>query len=103
LLAFLADAQNRLGYQDTEEVKFLMKFILDDHDFKPASKQLGLTLLDHEEVEAVASFVAAFDSALGPREKSLSDITAEEWLVVAATAARARECLIKRGDSWFED
>jgi len=103
LLAFLTDAQKRSGYQDTEEVKFLMNFMFDEHDFNPTSQQLGLMLLNREEVEAVAAFVAALDSELRPREKSLSAITAEEWLAVAATAARARACLIKQGESWFED
>jgi hypothetical protein len=40
-------------------------------------------LLDHDEVEAIATFVTAFDAALGPREKSLSAITAEEWRPVS--------------------
>ena len=103
LLAFLADAQKRSGHQDTKEVKFLMNFIFDDHDFNPTSQQLGLMLLDREEVEAVAAFVAALDSAVGPREKSLSEITAGEWVIVAETAARARVCLLKQGESWFDD
>lgn len=103
LLAFLADAQRRSGYQDTAEVKLLVNFIFDDHDFNPASHQLGLTLLDREEVETVAAFVAALDSAVGPRQKLLSEIAAEDWLAVAETAARARARLLKHGDSWFED
>ena len=103
LLAFLADAQKRSGHQDTAEVKFLLNFIFDDHDFKPASQQLGLTLLDRGEVEVVGAFVAALDAAAGPREKSLSEITAEEWMPVAQTAARARACLLKQGELWFED
>lgn len=103
LLAFLAEAQTASGYQDTAEVKFLVNFIFDDHDFKPTSQQLGLTLLDREEVEAVAAFVVALDSALGSRQKSLSEIAADEWAPVAETAARARARLLKRGESWFED
>jgi len=103
LLLYLADAQKPSLYQDTSEVKFLMNFIFDDHDFKSTSQELGLTLLDQEEVEAVAAFVAAFESALGPRKKPLSAITAEEWAVVAETATRAHECLIQQGVSWFED
>jgi hypothetical protein len=103
LMAFLAEAQKRSGHQDTAEVKFLVHFIFDDHDFKPTSQQLGLTLLDSDEVEAVAAFVAALDSAAGSREKSLSDITVDEWVIVAQAAARARTCLLRQGESWFED
>lgn len=103
LLAFLAYAQKPSLYEDTSEVKFLMNFIFDDHDFKPAAQQLGWMLLDHDEVEAIAAFVTVFDAALGSREKSLSAITAEEWGPVATAAARARECLLKQGEAWFED
>ena len=80
LLAFLADAQQRSGYRDTAEVGFLVNFFFDDHDFNAASDQLGLTLLDREEVEVVAAFVAALDLAVGSRHKSLSEITAGDWL-----------------------
>ncbi len=97
LLAFLAGAQNPSLYEDTPEVKFLMNFIFDDHDFKPAAQQLGRMLLDRDEVEAIGAFVALFDAALGPREKSLSAITAGEWEPVATAAARARECLLRHG------
>jgi hypothetical protein len=103
LFAFLADAQNPSLYEDTSEVKFLMNFIFDDHDFKPAARQLGWMLLDRDEVEAIAAFVAVFDAALGPREKSLSAITAGEWGPVATEAARARECLPRQGEAWFEE
>jgi hypothetical protein len=54
LLAFLADAQKPSLYEDTSGMKFLMNFIFDDHDFKPAAQQLGWMLLDHDEVEAIA-------------------------------------------------
>lgn len=103
LLAYLADAQNASLYEDTSEVKLLMHFIFEDHDFKPAAQQLGWMLLDRDEVDAMAAFVTAFEAALGPRQKSLSAIAAGEWEPVATAAAHARECLLKRGDAWFED
>lgn len=80
-----------------------MNFIFDDHDFKPAAQQLGWMLLDRDEVEAIDIFVTGFDAALGPREKPLSTIAAGEWAAVAIAAARARECLLKHGEPWFEN
>jgi hypothetical protein len=103
LLAFLGDAQRRSAHEDAAEMKFLVRFIFDDHDFGPASQQLGLTLLDSAEVEAVANFVAALDAAIGPRQSPLSEITGDQWRPVSETAARARSCLVKQGESWFED
>jgi hypothetical protein len=103
LLALLAEAQKRSGHEDTAEMKFLMKFVFDDHDFKPASLQLGLMLLDREEADAVAAFVAALDSATGLGAKSTAEIISDEWLPVSQVGARARLCLLRQGESWFED
>lgn len=80
-----------------------MNFFFDDHDFKQAAQQLGWMLLDHDEVEVIAAFVTVFSAALGPREKSLSEITAREWSPVVTAAAHARDCLLKQGEAWFED
>ncbi|KAF0187369.1 MAG: hypothetical protein IV086_05535 [Hyphomonadaceae bacterium] len=103
LIAYLLDAQNLALWQEPDEVKFLMHFVFDDHDFQPPSQQLGFMLLDDEEVDAMTAFVTAFSSALGPRSKRLSEISAEEWSVVARTAAHARLCLLQKGESWFKD
>lgn len=103
LLAYLGDAQKPSAHEDFDEMKSLTNFVFDDHDFNPSSQQLGLTLLDQDEVAVVAAFVEALDCTLGSRRKPFSEITAEEWALVSTAAARARVCLLRQGQSWFED
>lgn len=102
-MAFLADAQKPSFYEDADEMGFLVNFIFDDHDFKPVTQQLGWTLLDSDEIEAVDAFVDALEAALGPRSKPLSAITAAEWQPAALAAARAQAFLSLRGQPQYED
>jgi len=84
-------------YQQPDDAKYLMFFVLEDNDFQPASKQLGSILLDVDEANAVGEFVDALASALEPRGKPHSSITPKEWTSVMAAAGDALDCLERKG------
>lgn len=99
LLAFLEDAGNPKLYARPADIEFLCHFIFDDHDFFPDSDgMIGTVLIDRAEALALGDFVRQFDIALGPRSKTIKDITAAEWAPVAATATAARKRLLTHGD-----
>ena len=103
LLEYLRDAANPLAYRDTAEMEFLVHFIFDDHRFSPdPTAELGTVLSDPEEVQVVARFVAALDTAIGPQNRPLSALDAKAWGPVAHAAGEAHAKLIELGYPVFD-
>lgn len=102
LLDHLKTAENPSLFSDSTELEFLVHFVFDDHDFRPAATQRGLTLLNDSEEEVIQAFVAALDRAIGPRTKALTDVSELDWRPVAEAARLARAELLKRGEPWSE-
>lgn len=102
LLEYLKSAENPRLFTDVPELEFLVHFIFDDHDFRPASTQRGLTLLTDAEERSIEIFVSALDRAIGPRTKKLSEVSASDWRPVSEAARLARADLLQQGEPWLE-
>jgi len=93
LVAYLREAANPAFWRDETEVGFLIHFMFDDNDFRPAEQQIGRSLLNETEADAVTDFVARLDAAVCPRSKPLSKLKAADWTPVAVAAAAAQIAL----------
>jgi hypothetical protein len=97
LLEYLKDATDPKMLEDRHELKFLVHFIFDDHDFGPdANAMIGYALLDSEEAGLLNVFVRSLDTMIGPAGKPYP-ASFPNVPEVCAKAEAALHLLVSRG------
>lgn len=98
LLLYLKDATRTDLWRNEADLEFLIHFFFDDQDFRPANEQIGWSLLNDKEADAITGFIVALDSAIGPRSKRLSQLSESDWVHVPSAAEAALSEILKAGE-----
>lgn len=100
LMEFLKSAMDTTQTEDRDELRALVHFIFDGHDFTPdAANLVGVVLFDIQEAELVNSFINAFDRGIGPGDAWPEHVGNLEE--ICRTAKVALGALMLRGTATF--